>query len=50
MSPALFDALIAYSYHNPRLPQMRATKAATRHGKRRFTSNTFGAMASAGAG
>jgi hypothetical protein len=34
MSPALFDALIAYSYHNPS-QETRAASAEKRHGKPR---------------
>jgi hypothetical protein len=35
MSPAHFDALIAYPYNNPRLQETRAASAEKRHGKPR---------------
>jgi hypothetical protein len=40
MSPPVFDALIAYSYNNPRLQQDRAAKAEQRRGKPRLKSKS----------
>ena len=40
MSSTLFDALIAYSYNNPRLQQERATKAEQCHGKAVYKPKT----------
>jgi hypothetical protein len=41
MSSMLFDALIAYSYNNPRLQQERASKAEQRHGKATYQPKTM---------